>query len=551
MKKRAGGFLLISSMVGAFCGELLGIVLLMISNGNLLSEQKTITLLGYIAVPGQFLFSEMKAFTTYLAGGLFFALTIGLAYGFCCGLIFWLFSRYQKKGYHYVRLLPFVIFLIVLLLTKRGSDPFVFLFFLLVPLILWFLSSRILSTESFCFIDVIRYGLIFIVFLFLLCVTLWNHNFINHKNYSINFIEVRDRLLLPTNLGQKIDKFYYHYTLYPARLIKPLNNRLQNVIDLDPQGFPKAKLRQIRAVLKRYDWFPAVSDSNSDSYAKTTLTMGEDESQEIFFHWHKKPVYNVPYEEFLKAPSEHLKKYSERIYPFDPLRVACGISLFIIIPLALSFWLFMCCIGFIRLVLSLFPLNITKTLETFIISGIILIVFGVLIFGLKPKTYHPRLIAFDIPGLKVLIFSLKPKTYPPEDIAELWLIAKGQAQGDRISALHHLDKSLAPRSYQMYQEEIVALINDPAPVIRRFGAEFMGKLAVYNKTKAKNDEIFPLLFSLLQDSNINVVYTAAGAIGKLRTPQAKEILLDILDSNREWYLKMKAYFALKKIGWRQ
>ncbi len=527
MKQRAGVFLLISSIVGTFCGELLGIVLLMIGNGNLLLEQKTITLLGYIAVPGQFLFSEMKAFTTYLAGGLFFALTIGLAYGFCCGLIFWLFSRYQKKGYHYVRLLPFVIFLIVLLLTKRGSDPFVFLFFLLVPLILWFLSSRILSTESFCFIDVIRYGLIFIVFLFLLCVTLWNHNFINHKNYSINFIEVRDRLLLPTNLGQKIDKFYYHYTLYPARLIKPLNNRLQNVIDLDPQGFPKAKLRQIRAVLRRYDWFPAVSDSNSDSYAKTTLTMGEDESQEIFFHWHKKPVYNVPYEEFMKAPSEHLKKYSERIYPFDPLRVACGISLFIIIPLALSFWLFMCCIGFIRLVLSIFPANITKTMETFIMSGIIVIVFGVLIFGLKPKTY------------------------PPEDIAKLWLIAKGQMEGDRISALHHLDKSLAPRAFKKYQKEIVTLINDPAPVIRRFGAEFTGKHAVYNKAKAKNDEIFPLLFSLLQDSNINVVYTAAGAIGKLRTPQAKEILLDILDSNREWYLKMKAYFALKKIGWRQ
>ena len=77
MKQRAGFFLLISSIVGTFCGELLGIVLLMIGNGNLLLEQKTITLLGYIAVPGQFLFSEMKAFTTYLAGGLFFALTIG------------------------------------------------------------------------------------------------------------------------------------------------------------------------------------------------------------------------------------------------------------------------------------------------------------------------------------------------------------------------------------------------------------------------------------------------------------------------------------------
>jgi len=525
MKQRAGVFLLISSIVGTLCGELLGIVLLMISNENLLLEQKTITLLGCIAVPGQFLFSEMKTFTTYLAGGLFFALTIGLAYGFCCGLIFWLFSRYQKKGYHYVRLLPFVIFLIVLLLTKRNSDPFVFLFFLLVPLILWFLSSRILSTKSFCFIDVIRYGLIFIVFLFLLCVTLWNHNFINHKNYSINFIEVRDRLLLPTNLGQKIDKFYYHYTLYPARLIKPLNNRLQNVIDLDPQGFPKAKLSQIRAVLKSYNWFPALSDSNSDSYAKTTLSMTEGKSQEIVFHWHKKPVYNVPYEEFLKAPSKHLKKYSEHIYTFDTLRLGCGISLFIIIPLALSLGFFMCCIGFIQFILWSLPVNIKKTIETFIILGIIVIVFSVLAFGLKPKAH------------------------PPGGIPELWLVAKGKVAGDRISALHQIDELLAPRSYQMYQEEIIFLIKDPAPVIRRFGAEFMGKLAIYNK--ARNDEIFPLLLSLLQDSNINVVYTAAGAIGKIRTPQAREVLLKIIDSNQEWYLKMKAYFALKKIGWHQ
>ena len=124
MRRKAWFFLLLSALVGILGGQLLGIVLVMRSNGQLLWEQVTIAQLGYIAVPGRFLFPEMKAITTYLGGGLFFALSIGLGYGFCCGLIFWLISRYQKKGYQYVRLLPFVIFLTILIVSKRGCQVF-------------------------------------------------------------------------------------------------------------------------------------------------------------------------------------------------------------------------------------------------------------------------------------------------------------------------------------------------------------------------------------------------------------------------------------------
>lgn len=594
-------FLLISALLGILLGELLGTFLIAGSNHQLWLEQEAIARLGYIAVPGQFLAAEMKAMSTYLAGGIFFALSLGLGYGFFCGFILWISSLYKRKWYRQVRLLPVIVLAAILAWQGKGSDPMVLLFLLTVPLVLYFLSFPLLSKTSIRLAELGSYGFLFLTFAVLLVVTF----------KQLDFIQIRDRLLLPTKVGRQIDEFYYRYTLYPARLVQPLCYRLQNVVALDVKGFPDDRLSEIRniqTVLRQYDWFtatsaesPALSLQDAGSTAdqggsfQTILAHGDGDEQgvtqgvtrqgnihndmdEIVFYrnenarrhsfWPKdngrkanqkptyqKPTYRVSYREFMQEPSEHLEKYSLAADPFTLLSKGCGISLFLIVPFALALGLFVFCVWGILKVLSLIgvkkrksggtplPLFRGRIKETGIILGIILMLFLALNVWLKTKSQVPT----ERNGI-----SHRQK---------LWQLAKGDEPGDRIGALQRLDETLEAQACQAHQEDIALLARDPDPVVRRYAAQLLGKFAGLagqdgstgptGPTGPDHDKnsAFPLLLSLLEDSNINVVYTAAESLGEIHSAQARDILLGILQSNRPWYLKMKVYKALKDDGW--
>ena len=548
-------FLLISSSLGILLGQLLGTFLVAGSNRQLWLEQEAIARIGAIAVPGRFLASEMKAVSTCLAGGIFFALSLGLGYGFFCGFLLWLFSLYKGKGYRQVRLLPVIVLAGILVWLGKGSDPMVLLFLMTVPLVLYFLSLPLLSGASIRPAQLEIYGLLFLTFAVLLVVTF----------KQLDFIEIRDRLLLPTKAGRLIDEFYYRYTLYPARLVQPLCYRLQNVAGLDASGFPAdrrpAEIRNIRTVLSRYDWFvPSPEESPASGQSgifQTTLAYGEAQggsqegvshrestsgnTDELLFFWNgnwpkddgrqgnKKPAYHVSYQEFMKNPADHLEKYSLAADPFALLSRGCGISLFLIIPFALALGMFAFCVWGIRKGISLF--GVKKGMGPGMVkeAGIILATIPILFLPLN--------------------MWLKNKSQLPADRQQLWQLAKGEEAGDRIGALQRLDETLEPQSCQAHLEDIALLARDRDPVVRRYAAQLLGKLAGFAGQDHDENTIFPLLLSMLKDSNINVVYTAAESLGEMHSEKAREILLEILQSDRPWYLKMKVYHALKDAGW--
>ncbi|MGA1876102.1 MAG: HEAT repeat domain-containing protein [bacterium] len=538
-------FVLLATLTGILGGLFLGTWLVAESNGQLLAEQEIIARLGYIAVPGKSLFPEMRACSTCLAGGLFFALSLGCGYGCLCGFVLWISSFYQKRGYQYVRLGLLILLAAApvadLLLGKGGPDPAVLLFFLLVPLVLWCAAFRLLPPQSFHLRELCGYGILLVMFALFLGAVLLNTSLIDPESYDPDFIEIRDRLLLPTKIGQKINEFYYRYTLYPARMIKPLHSRLQNVAALDSRNFPGNQLSNIQAVLRRCDWFPVVTDPRNTLPAETTLT-SDTASEEVLFYWQRgwpkrkgkrgEPVYRVSYQDFIRDPYRHLKNYSERIYSFELLRMSCGLSLFLVVPLALVLALFWCLLVLIRLFFRLSRISPNGTREAVVFSAVMLFGFGLSI-------WHGQ----GSPGQGFLwkrapVLSDKPGPW--------WEIVRGNAPGDRLLALHRLNDILPPDSGPDFHEEIIFLTRDRDPVFRRFGAEFLGKLAFRNA-----DEIIPVLISLLKDPNLNVAYTAAGSLGRFRNRQARDVLLEILKSDRAWYLKMKVYSALKSGGWHQ
>jgi hypothetical protein len=681
-------FLLICALLGILLGQLLGTFLVAGSNRQLWLEQEAIARLGYIAVPGQFLASEMKAMSTYLAGGIFFALSIGLGYGFFCGFLVWIFSLYKRKGYWQVRLLPVIAIAAFLTWQGKGSDPAVLLFLLIVPLVLYFLSFPLLSRASIRQAQLGSYGFLFLIFAILLVVTF----------KQLDFIQIRDRLLLPTRVGTQIDEFYYRYTLYPARLVQPLRYRLQNVVTIDTnnaKGFPNDRLSEIQTiqtVLRRYDWFTATSAtpvasaisatpaapekpeasassgtwgtsapsgtaassassgtsgtsapsgtaassasfgtsgtsapsgiaassassgtsassvaftasgaSGQSDYFQTILAYGDAKGatqggvtrqgslhgnmDEILFYWNEnwppkdgqkaglkenqEPTYRVSYREFLQDPLEHLEKYSLTADPFALLSKGCGISLFLIVPFALALGLFVCCVWGILKVLTLIGVKTGKAAGTITKTATGTITETATGTTMEMATGTTTQTAARgrsmgriketgiILGAILILFLalngwLRAKSQLPADRAKLWELAKGEEPGDRIGALQRLDKTLEPQSCQAHREDIALLARDSDPVVRRYGAKFLGNLArLAGQSPPDHDRnsAFSLLLSLLEDSNINVIYTAAESMGEMHTGEARDILLGILQSNRPWYLKMKVYNALKDVGW--
>jgi len=83
-------------LIGFMAGEMMGVILIARSNRNLLTEQQWLEKNGYIAVPGTALSSEMASWKTYMAGGLFFGLSLGICYAFIWGLLIWGLSAWPK-----------------------------------------------------------------------------------------------------------------------------------------------------------------------------------------------------------------------------------------------------------------------------------------------------------------------------------------------------------------------------------------------------------------------------------------------------------------------
>lgn len=568
-KSRSPLFLFISALLGILGGEALGVYLVAVNNSKLLLEQEIITKLGYLAVPGSFLFQEIKAFPTFLAGGLFFALTIGLGYGCFCGLIVLLLaplrkkhstsssdcnlespinlpSTRRKKKPWLLSSLAGLIFLICLLLwLKGGQDPMVCLFYFSLPIMIWVLSVFLIQSSRSChLVDLGRYGLLWIILLLLLGRVCIKAHLIDPQKRSLDFIEIRDRLLLPTRSGQLIDEFYYHYTLYPALIVQPLANRLQNVMALKTENFTNRQATKVKSILERYDWFPLSDDISIDLPAdlqqiETTLAMAEDGSGDLLFFqnqaWPLKPlakvqpVYRISYEEFINKPYDHLKEYSYRVFPFAILQIGCGLSLFFIIPIALSLALLAVIIFLLQSLLHfIIKPRLSKGRETLFLLGFFILLLLIELIGWK-KT--PKL--------------------PDNDLAGLWNRIKSEEkikeQSEvQLNALHQLNELLTPESAGHYKEEIITLTKSPDPVKRRFGAEFLAYLSPGNE-----EEALPLLQSLLEDKNINVVYTAARSLENFNSPQVNKILLSLLTSNQPWYLKMKVYSTLQDRGWHQ
>ncbi|MGA1795064.1 MAG: HEAT repeat domain-containing protein [bacterium] len=500
-------FLFLCLLVGFIAGELMGGILVARSNRDLLREQEWLEKAGYIAVPGTALRSQIRSLKTYAAGGLFFSLSVGLCYAFLWGIPFWVLAPRPKI--RTILLMAVVVPALILYIISsgwRGMWPFG-LFLMAVPVLIHCVCSRgrFPARGRHRMTEVMPYvtglvGTVTVVYM------LFNPTLTGH-----DFVRLRDGVFGRSAVGRGIVDFYYRYTLYPARVIKTFDQKLQRVLRVDREGFTEKELKRIEQILA---WRDIYIGENAPADARIKKIAADGEL--CVLSRHRRVCIQKDLHAFIKDPDILLKEYNDDADRAFVLRRAVRVSLFQVWPLMGIFFLFTLLVLLAGLPFSN-PGPTRDALAAFLL-------FLLLLIGLS-AIVGPKRAACDTEGLVSII--------------------AGKAPGDKITAAIALWECIEHdrKQARLYSGHFIAMLNDPHPVVRKWGID----LLALTEGREGIDDLIPLL----HDPNPDVAYHAARSLGKMKAMQARDQLLEIVTSTREWYLKTTAYIALREIGWSQ
>ncbi|MGA1839106.1 MAG: HEAT repeat domain-containing protein [bacterium] len=522
-------YILLSLFIGFISGEIMGWVLVADSNKTLLAEQQWMVENVYIAVPGINYDSEIKSWKTHFAGGLFFGLSIGLCYAFIWSLFFWIILNFKQDLWRFLYKLLHEINPVIFLITWICFYSFIFylipaffklfynlfttghwafgLFLLIVPLVLYKLllitklykNERINLTKTIPYIAGFLGAIIMVSMLIATSLT------------GRDFIRIRDGLFGRIEWGRRISNFYYHYTLYPARVIKTFDQRLQRFLRIDSNDFSEEELKQLKRIFTWRDIF-----IGEDAPSDTVIKKDKETGNMIIIS--KKHGFSIEtsLENFFKDPKKIIVQYDIRTDSAAPLRRVVSLSLFNIWPLMGIFLIYL----FLIIICGLLFKKSSSTRDTlFAFFSILLLIMGF------RSLMVPKNISLDTENLLNTI--------------------EGNGSGNKITSIMALWERIEKDKNKVghFSEHFIKMLDDPDPIIRKWGIDF---ITLSGEKKAIN-----IIIRLLNDPDPNVAYHAARSLGKFEVREAREPLLKILEGKREWYLKTTAYIALRETGWSQ
>jgi hypothetical protein len=500
-------YILLCLLIGFMAGELMGVILVARSNRNLLTEQQWLEKNGYIAVPGTALSSEMASWKTYLAGGLFFGLSVGVCYAFIWGLLIWGLSAWPKIRI-IATLILFWLSFSLFLFTPDWNKFWPFgLFILFVPFLVFLIFPlfNICKDGKMALIKAMPYLAGFLGTMFIV------YSLMAPSLTSQDFIRIRDGFFGRTNWGRSLSDFYYHYTLYPARVIKTFDQGLQRFLKIEPDGFTENEIKRIKNIFLWRDIF-----IGKDAPSHTVIKKGSDTGNILLIS--NRPPFRIEWslDEFITDPNPMLKAFQGKADSASFLRRAVGWSLFETWPfmgvfLVYSFLLFLCNLMF-----------------------------------KNPSPIRDALLAFFIAlVLTIALRSMISPNHVSVDTETLLTSIAGKGPIDRITAIMTLSERMKNEKTKArpFSEYFIKMLDDPDPMIRKWGIDLL--------TLAGEKRAIRRLIGLLNDHDPNIAYHAARSLGNLRAREAREPLLKVLKADGEWYLKTTAYISLREIGWSQ
>ena len=232
-------------ILGLLTAQVIAFIQVYTSNINLYQTLVTVREAGYLSVPNLNVMPSLKEFGPAFSGGLFFTLTVGAGLSVVSLVLAWMWDRVFERGR---RPLILIILLWVALLLGVNLNRFSLLnsaYILLVPAVVAFATLRWLPEDSgrggF-------WGTAVHLIPFIMLSILWG----GVIEESV-FTKIRDNIMLSNPAGSRINQFYYKYTLYPAEIIKPLEQKTIKTCRVE--GIEKKHVgRTLEKVLLRYNY---------------------------------------------------------------------------------------------------------------------------------------------------------------------------------------------------------------------------------------------------------------------------------------------------------
>jgi hypothetical protein len=480
-------------LLGLLVAQVIAAIQVYLSNRDLHSSLSAIKAAGYLTVPNQHTMPSLQKFAPAFFGGLFFTLSVGAGLTLLSIGAAWIWHRVFSRN-RYI-LIFFLLFWAGSLveLNHRGFSFGATGYFFAIPPVVFLATLRWMPPRPAKRGWV--HGTVHIIPVLVLAL-LWTSQI--GKNF---FVDFRDILLLSNPVGVKINDFYYDYTLYPAEVFKPLDQKLLKTCTL--QGLKKGPLQaRVEMELLDRDYLAVATDDAVD------LKLVQDKGVLDFKHGGK-TVIQTAVAEFLSDPATALEEFSAKTDRHGFFRHFTFYSLLMGLPLTLYLLLH----ALIRL-LCCFFLDVRT-------SSLIATIFCLMV------------------GLSILI----PFHYMRGTDMELKDVPQALASKswqERVAALRIIErKKLEVSSFQPYP----MLLASPHVAERYWLVRGLGV--------SRRPETYRNLLTFLDDPHPNVVSMAFYGLGQRGDRRGVSEILTRIQTSDHWYNQWYAYKALRALGWKQ
>ena len=480
-------------LFGLFTAQVIATAQVYRSNGELYRTLVIIKDAGYLPIPNERTMPQLQRFGTAFFGGLFFTLTVGAGLSLIALAAAWAWDRlFRRKR---IAIIPYSFLWLGFLATVnyRGLSPMVTLYFIFVPLIVFFTALKFMPPRAKENIWLSR--TIHAVPLLILAV-LWIPQMDEHF-----FLNLRDSLLLSNSLGIKVTDFYYDYTCYPTNAFETLDQRLIKTCDLD--DIQKATMFEaLERALLEHDYL------NISKAGIVDLKITEQEATLVFVN-KGKVIFRTDSESFFANPGPVLNEFSSKTDRYSLFRRFTFFSLLLGFPVILYILLY----SLFRFLIALFQGPTTAYVAAsalcFMAGTSLLVIFS--FFGGKIITGDE--------GLKNAL--------------------KSEHVGDRIAAL----KTIEQEKLEIADYDYYRLLDSPY-VSERYWL-------VNTMRISRRSETLENLMTFLDDRHSNVISRALYALGQRGDETVIHDIFKRMETSTDWRNQRYAYHALRDIGWKQ
>jgi hypothetical protein len=485
-------FLPAAMIIGVAASHVLFTAVVWTSNACLSETISLLSAAGYLTVPNHLVAASLKNWGPAFAGAFFFSLTAGA--GLCLVSFTATLAWRTLFGSHRVVLIVILGFWAVLLyrVNADGANFWATAACLVTPMIsAWGTLALLPDNRKTSF----WWALTFLLAGFLIIIAFWAP-----RADGDTFLRIRDHVLLSNPVGEKITRFYYQYTLYPAEVFKSLDQKLLKIsaVHVDDPDL----METIEAKLRAEDYLPA------DGATSVDLHLTKHDDQLVLLQKDKK-IHKTTVADFMTDPEGVFQTFSKKTDNWRFFRKITFMSLVIASPflvyLLIQTVIFAC----------LFPLRSLRTrvvLSTLICAGM-----GI--------------------GLLLPVGSTSKDAMTPDEIKNR---LESADRRQRIEAL----KALSEIPLDMDKYPVLTADDHNRSIPERY---WLAK-ALADSRSPWADE---MLLNFLKDPHPNVVCMALFSLGNRKQKQAAEEMIHIIKTHDHWYVQWYAYRSLRSLGWIQ